>query len=1385
MYSLITFATQWGSKLGGINSFNTDFLEAFGAAYYNSAQVICIVAEATAAEIKKASNSHVILLPLPYAPLEKTFSKDQAQAGIDLLRQHRMSFEAERTIWLGHDRITGAAAIEAATIAGGRSALIHHMSYDHYESFSEDSRTAYHKTQEQQKLFKQADLILAIGPLLSNAAHDLVGGGKAVHMVIPGLAEIEARSAPKTFTAFLSGRLSADAARIKQSHLGLAAFSHAYKKACENHMPDGLWKQPKLMLRGVDYVGEVKATDLEANPETELKEFAEEYAGRAINLQALPYTHDRDELYDNISRSSVALMPSWHEGFGLVAWEAIAAGVPLIISKHSGVYNLLEDEFPGNGTGCVYSIDVHGSNCKPFFKQEDLHSIAEALKKIAHDPDKARQQAGALRGLLINDYTWSNCVVKVVGYFDWPIQKGSPLPAEQRPINHALTSVGAHLISNDSLVQMPVKHWQTGTFIADSQLLRAEEALVPFEAARQPEVDKLDAWLDDPQYPYAVRLLTGAGGLGKTRLALHMCEQRIVTGWHAGFLASEFDLKNLTTAWKTLRTLAQPLFIVVDYAETRQDDLLALIKTMLQSPIDLPVRLLLLARDGGEWWDNLPAKNQICESLLSSYATSGPYRLPPLHNQIQDRQQAYQQALQAFAEALGAPFPHVIPELAGEHFDRPLYLQMAALLALRGERPTSAQGLTRALLSHERRYWRGLFCGHGLAEPERYAEQLLALVTLAGGFATPKAVLPHWKRVNSTVLSSAQVAELFCALIPLYPGKQGLEAVRPDLLGEALVAQALLRSSAADLLDVVLGKDADKSMRSNALTVLARLSDNYQELHETLIEGLTRNFAYCWQELILVAVETPSNLPTFAETAFGRLPSSVRNQITGLLIARLNDESVQLAQFYCFVSKFLVDKCSQKFEKKPNDIEKVKAYYSALLNYSNHLNGAGRNEEALEPARQALEIVERLARKNPDHFDPDYARSLSNYANHLGDAGRNEEALDHAQQALNIRERLVLKDPDRFEHDHTKSLSNYAMYLSDAGREEEALDHARQALGIDKRLAQNNPDRFDPNYARSLGNYSAHLSKLGRNEEALDPAQQALELHEWLAKNNRDRFEPDYATSLRNYAVRLGDAGRNEEALEHAHQALNIHERLAQKNPDRFGPDYATTLNNYAGHLSYVGRNEEALELARRALEISARLTQKSPDRFEPEYATTLGNYARHLSDVGRNEEARERGLQALEIFQRLAQKTPTSFHADWFETVCNIHLQEWVADETCGNVDLAKFQLLPESVPAHRRPVLKLHASFVQACRTPDKTFRMDAFKQVTSIWGDLSKMNKIITEEYWICAAAWRDTHEPTRDGKTDWKAKWHQFTKQRQGYVPCWMLEVARRLQFEWPK
>ncbi|MFA6056461.1 MAG: glycosyltransferase, partial [Thermodesulfovibrionales bacterium] len=568
MHSLITFATQWGSKHGGINSFNTDFSSAFGIAYHLSAQIICIVASTTPEEIEDARTAYVHLIPLPYAPKGDIFAAAHAEAAIAELKRLNISFAPDRTIWLGHDRITGEAAIVAARSAAGRSALIHHMSYDHYESFAENSNTAYEKTQKQIGLFRQADLVLAVGPLLRDALHDRLGGAKPVNMLIPGLAEIEVRCAPRTFTAFLSGRLSDDASRIKQGHLGIAAFAQAQREARESGMPDALCKQPKLVLRGVDFESQLAHFSLqpEVDIETELKQLAEKYAEGVINLYALPYTQDRQLLFADLSGASVALMPSWHEGFGLVAWEAIAAGVPLIISKNSGVYCFLEECHPGSGPGCVWPIDVHGSFSSPYFQIQDLQAVVVALKDIANKPGEAKRRAGELRNML-NEYTWSFCAEQALLAFQWPLQKGSVTETIVGHMTPAPPLAGSPSVPSVpgpvSPLQIPLKRWKAGMGIADSQLLRAEEAVVPFNPAREPDLDALNAWLDDTKWLQSVRLITGAGGQGKTRLAIELCQKRLTAGWHAGFLDGDIESKDMATIWQALLNLNKPLLIVI------------------------------------------------------------------------------------------------------------------------------------------------------------------------------------------------------------------------------------------------------------------------------------------------------------------------------------------------------------------------------------------------------------------------------------------------------------------------------------------------------------------------------------------------------------------------------------------------------------------------------------------------------------------------------------------------------------------------------------------------------------------------------------------------------------------------------------------------------
>jgi hypothetical protein len=670
----------------------------------------------------------------------------------------------------------------------------------------------------------------------------------------------------------------------------------------------------------------------------------------------------------------------------------------------------LASEVPGAGPGCVRTIDVRGAMSHPFFRDEDLKAVVTALTGVAQDPVQARREAAELRER-VGRYTWSACVEQAAEAFAWRIQKGSihefvqdagstVVAAEgPAPTRAAVPPIVAESPAPSPL-SMPGAVWQPGGTVAESQLLRAEEELVPFDPARKPDLDAQHAWLDDPQWPQAVRLITGAGGLGKTRLALELCRQRLGAGWHAGLLDPSIEPNGITVAWRDLLGFKQPLLIVIDYAETRQAVLLALVKRMLQSPPNRgqTVRVLLLARDAAEWWDRLPSKDSLCEPFLNGYATSGPVRLPALHEAVVDRNGAYQRALHAFAEKLGVAAPKVIPDLERNTLAVRCICRWRHSWHCTGS-PTTAEGLTKALLNHEVRYWRGLLAPFGWAEPERLAAQLLALATLAGGFATPREARPYWETATASSLARSDFETLFHTLAPLYPGRQGLQAVRPDLLGEALVAQALLRGEGTSLLDAVLAPHASQGVRRHTLTVLSRLSSQRLDLHEVLVEALVRHAGQCLQDAAVVATETPGDLPRLAQQAFARLARAIKSRVAGLLSPLLREESVQLSELACVVWEYLVGKTGHKQSRKALSAASNREYAKVLTNYAIALARAGYCDPALEHARQALEILRRLAQTRPDRYEPDYAGSLGNYAAHLREVGQGELGLEHARES--------------------------------------------------------------------------------------------------------------------------------------------------------------------------------------------------------------------------------------------------------------------------------------------------------------------------------------------------------------------------------------------------
>jgi glycosyltransferase involved in cell wall biosynthesis/serine/threonine protein kinase len=412
MPQIVLITTEWGPSQGGINSFNSDFARALSQVLAPRVRVTCVVMDATAKEKEEAAEQGVALLSVG---MKKGAQVDEFLA-LNILNAVQREQPHEVLWWVGHDVISGGATIALPALAKqGKSAVIHHMSYIDYSAYKHggDGTQAKDKQREQRRVFEQAHKVFAVGPLLRDKLTDLLDGSKPVQTIIPGLAQIKPALNPKTFNAITFGRLDPENDRIKQGRLAIASFATACRKAkAGGFYAQALQNNPRLIVIGI------APDSTEIN---DLHSICHQKAERAVNLIALPYEKNREELFDELRRSSLAMMLSLHEGFGLTGWEAIAAEVPLIVSMNSGLYQLIDEELAGSGTGCLKVVDVRGGpgiftqESLDNFHNEDEEDVSEAILDVASNSEKWKRNASNLRRLLLTHkggFTWQNAAQK-------------------------------------------------------------------------------------------------------------------------------------------------------------------------------------------------------------------------------------------------------------------------------------------------------------------------------------------------------------------------------------------------------------------------------------------------------------------------------------------------------------------------------------------------------------------------------------------------------------------------------------------------------------------------------------------------------------------------------------------------------------------------------------------------------------------------------------------------------------------------------------------------------------------------------------------------------------------------------------------------------------
>jgi hypothetical protein len=835
---------------------------------------------------------------------------------------------------------------------------------------------------------------------------------------------------------------------------------------------------------------------------------------------------------------------------------------------------------------------------------------------------------------------------------------------------------------------VPVELNQAGP----AALLRPDRQVVGF--IDRPELGRLREWCDGAEQARLL-LLTGAGGVGKTRLAVQLARERETQGWVCRVIrpGEEAD------AVQAVRAVdSGPVLLVVDYAETRSG--LAGMLRAIAGDSGGRLRVLLLARGMGEWWGQLEASTDAAVRALARMAAQ--VSLTPLPAEAAFAGDLFQGAVAAFAGALGAPVPEQVEVDVPAGPVPILVLHAAALLAVLDLRDRQQPGPTRVvaddqvldeLLARERAFWLGAAQVANLTGSvgidSVLAAQAVAVACLFTA-ASEAGAAQLLQRVPSLADSTSGVRRRIARwLRQLYP-PQGLPGsaaalgwwgfLQPDLVAERHVIGQL--AAADDLAAACLrGLEPDQARR--VLTILARACAHGSDAPGLLATALRSDLAELGVPAVDVAVQTGGPLGRVLATVLGETAAPLETLIT--IQQAIPNPTVTLAAADAVVTERIT-------RSLPDDTPSAeRARWADAL--SVRLAQIGKPDQALGPAQEAVAIYRQLAAADPARYRPDLAATVANLAVRLHRLGRLADASAAAGEAVTLRRELAHANPGRYLPELAISLSNLSTDLAEQGKPGEALAAVQEAAGIHRKLAQADPGHFLPDLAASLVNLAAMFARLGRSAEARACAQESAAIYWKVAGASPDRFLPDLAISLTNLGALLADLGYAADALPASQHAVALYRQLAEISPDRYRPELASSLTNLGTLLSELnhpeealarteeavailhglavrspgtpradlasaltnlgiclaglGRHADALAPTEEAIAIYRELAKTCPDRYQPELATCLANLGIRLADLGHHREARTATRDSVAIYRQLAAKQPERYRAD------------------------------------------------------------------------------------------------------------------------------------------
>ena len=654
------------------------------------------------------------------------------------------------------------------------------------------------------------------------------------------------------------------------------------------------------------------------------------------------------------------------------------------------------------------------------------------------------------------------------------------------------------------------EHLEPGPELAGARLLMPRYGVVRM-TGRDTLLEDISTWCDGGGLK--IRLVTGQGGQGKSRLLRELCKRQDAAGWTAGLVQRE--PMNLDAVRAEVEAGRACLF-AVDYAETWGTDLVELLVTLHRAADpEIPLRVVLAARAKADWWKALRAKAPEVRALD---ALGVVVPLPPPDG---DPAVTWEEAVTRFQKVRGRevePVPRPSAERMNAWLEQGvLTLHVAALLASEGELPAGDErvALFDALLEREEaQFWepKGEMYVRSVDDRGHVLAQVAALATLVGPVADKETARAWLSRLP--VLQGLAVATLnglVRVLAELYPLTRGhergvLPTIQPDRIGEHLVAREVKEEPGLALLAFEHGSEQEAA---RALRVLGRAASWHEEGLESLVLSPARqhplSVVRAW---ITVAGEEPwaGGLALKIEEAVGTLDGLSPDEAAELC-DRVPLESVALGG----IGVALAERSTMSPDPNYVTGDELMRKAKRLDSFGNRLQRVGRHKKAAEVATRSVQLLRLGHSKHPLVFAPNLAVGLANLGQKLVTDGEAGDGLDLMTEASQIFTGLDLRD-SLLRNNFAMTMNNCSLALLGFNMTSPAMAHARLAVKTSESLTHSN--------AICRSTLANCLAQQGDHGAALEETLQVVHVYKQLAENEPDLYSEFLAGNLGNLGTR-------------------------------------------------------------------------------------------------------------------------------------------------------------------------------------------------------------------------------------------------------------------------